>query len=271
MDEDSSGFITAGEFGHFMRKGEAEPGMTWKERRTARNLRKAKATKQELDELVGRDVTKALALEPPASAEVVQQLSEQLNAKMAMFPDPQTRSWFKLFKHMDDDGSGRISYAELEDMVRNELLIRPKELPDQQLKRLWRALDEDGSGFIAAGEFGAFMRKGEAMNSRTDLGGASLPQVYEARVAAKRSQLQAQEDMASLQAARRAADAVKRIEAEARRLEKALQKQRKLGAPPEPVRGTTRSSWDGEGFKAFSAVPAGVTRRAVEAQKRGIR
>jgi len=115
------------------------------------------------------------------------------------------------------------------------------------------------------------MRKGEAMNSRTDLGGASLPQVYEARVAAKRSQLQAQEDMASLQAARRAADAVKRIEAEARRLEKALQKQRKLGAPPEPVRGTTRSSWDGEGFKAFSAVPAGVTRRAVEAQKRGIR
>ena len=114
------------------------------------------------------------------------------------------------------------------------------------------------------------MRKGEAMNSRTDLGGASLPQVYEARVAAKRSQLQAQEDMASLQAARRAADAVKRIEAEARRLEKALMKQRKLGAP-EPVRGTTRSSWDGEGFKAFSAVPAGVTRRAVEAQKRGIR
>ena len=36
-------------------------------------------------------------------------------------------------------GSGRISFAELEDMVRNELLIRPKELPDQQLKRLWRA------------------------------------------------------------------------------------------------------------------------------------
>ena len=308
MDEDASGFITAGEFGHFMRKGEAEPGLTWKERRTARNLRKAASVKRELDGLVGRDVTKALALEPPASADVVQQLSEQLNAKMAIFPDPQTRSWFKLFKHMDDDGtraarairpgaarcgarassdalpptplpspplpspgSGRISFAELEDMVRNELLIRPKELPDQQLKRLWRALDEDGSGFIAAGEFGAFMRKGEAMNSRTDLGGASLPQVYEARVAAKRSQLQAQEDMASLQAARRAADAVKRIEAEARRLEKALQKQRKLGAPPEPVRGTTRSSWDGEGFKAFSAVPAGVTRRAVEAQKRGIR
>ena len=180
MDEDASGFITAGEFGHFMRKGEAEPGLTWKERRTARNLRKAASVKRvQLDGLVGRDVTKALALEPPASADVVQQLSEQLNAKMAIFPDPQTRSWFKLFKHMDDDGghpprprfgparrdaarappptpslrrpalpppspgSGRISFAELEDMVRNELLIRPKELPDQQLKRLWRALDED--------------------------------------------------------------------------------------------------------------------------------
>lgn len=105
MDEDASGFITAGEFGHFMRKGEAEPGLTWKERRTARNLRKAASVKRELDGLVGRDVTKALALEPPASADVVQQLSEQLNAKMAIFPDPQTRSWFKLFKHMDDDGT----------------------------------------------------------------------------------------------------------------------------------------------------------------------
>ena len=105
MDEDASGFITAGEFGHFMRKGEPEPGLTWKERRTARNLRKAASVKRELDGLVGRDVTKALALEPPASADVVQQLSEQLNAKMAIFPDPQTRSWFKLFKHMDDDGT----------------------------------------------------------------------------------------------------------------------------------------------------------------------
>ena len=70
--------------------------------------------------------------------------------------DPAARGWYKLFKHMDDDGSGRISYAELEDMVRNELLIRPKELPDQQLKRLWRALDEDGlRARVVAGFMGA--------------------------------------------------------------------------------------------------------------------
>eukprot|EP00964_Phaeocystis_antarctica_P091859 scaffold58971_cov45-Phaeocystis_antarctica.AAC.2 len=62
---------------------------------------------------------------------------------------------------MDDDGSGRITYYELVDMVRNELRIHSDELQDSSLKSVWAALDDDGSGFITAGEFGSFMRKGE--------------------------------------------------------------------------------------------------------------
>merc|ERR1712039_1142877 len=62
---------------------------------------------------------------------------------------------------MDDDCSGKISYAELEDMIRNELRLSPSTLSEQQLQATWHALDEDQSGLITAGEFGHFMRKGD--------------------------------------------------------------------------------------------------------------
>ena len=48
---------------------------------------------------------------------------------------PSKVSWFRLFKHMDDDGSGLISFKEFEGMVREELLLGEKELPVKQLVR----------------------------------------------------------------------------------------------------------------------------------------
>ena len=78
-----------------------------------------------------------------------------------LYEDPSKRSWFKLFRHMDDDDSGRITYAELAGLVREELKLSPRELPEVSLKAVWAALDRDGSGFLNAGEFGAFMRRGE--------------------------------------------------------------------------------------------------------------
>lgn len=63
-------------------------------------------------------------------------------------------SWFLLFREMDEDGSGRISYAELKSMVRKSLRLSTRELPDLKLQSVWRALDEDASGFISTGEFG---------------------------------------------------------------------------------------------------------------------
>ena len=36
-------------------------------------------------------------------------------------PDANKRGWYNLFKHMDDDGSGKISFPELVDLVRAEL------------------------------------------------------------------------------------------------------------------------------------------------------
>ena len=55
-------------------------------------------------------------------------------------------SWFKLFKRLDGDGSGQISYGEFAAMVRDELLVPPAELPERALKAAWLALDADASG-----------------------------------------------------------------------------------------------------------------------------
>ena len=73
---------------------------------------------------------------------------------------PSKVSWFRLFKHMDDDASGLISFIEFAGMVREELLLTPKELPEKVLKKVWLALDDDGSGQLKVGEFGQFMQLG---------------------------------------------------------------------------------------------------------------
>ena len=96
----------------------------------------------------------------------VRALAAQLHDKMHQLFSvvnngvPTKVSWFRLFKHMDDDESGLISYSELAGRVREEWLFGHKELPEKTLKAVWLALDNDGSGRLTAGEFGAFMRLG---------------------------------------------------------------------------------------------------------------
>ena len=116
---------------------------------------------------VGLELNKKIQHVAAATAEEVQGLSEQLNRFLGLSIQSgllvcnSGTAWFALFKHMDDDGSGRISYAELRATVRDTLRCDKKELPELKLLGLWKALDDDGSGFISAGEFGRFMRAGE--------------------------------------------------------------------------------------------------------------
>ena len=86
-----------------------------------RNLEKAREGKRAMDRLVGRDLSSMLQAVEPADEDEELSLSRLLNEKLSIFPDPNARSWYKLFRHIDDDGSGRVSYAELVDLLRNEL------------------------------------------------------------------------------------------------------------------------------------------------------
>ena len=167
-----------------IREGEVHTATTWRER-----LEKSKrAAAVWVREATQRELPQGMAGVEPASAAQVQQLSAAMHRRMrelqgevrsprgemqgktqsaetervatARDHPGNHRSWFKLFKHMDDDGSGKVAYVEFEGLVRHELQLTPKELPEAALKAVWVALDSDGSGHISVGEFGAFMRKG---------------------------------------------------------------------------------------------------------------
>ena len=57
-----------------------------------------------------------------------------------------------MFKHMDDDESGRISYTELVGGLRSVLRLSKAEMPEARLRSLWVHLDFDASGFLTAGD-----------------------------------------------------------------------------------------------------------------------
>jgi Ca2+-binding EF-hand superfamily protein len=137
-----------------------------------RNAMSARTIRQERDERLSRHLMKGNGGAPKvASEQECEQVATILNQRMAeIILDPQARSWYKLFVHMDDDCSGKINYHELEDMIRNELKVGRDRLSEEQLKAIWHALDEDKSGLITAGEFGKFMRKGAHVHEVSEPG-----------------------------------------------------------------------------------------------------
>jgi len=96
-----------------------------------------------------------------ASEDEMASLSVTFNIRMRqLYEEP---SWIKLFRSINTDNSGQISFAELLALTRDEqfLHLMPAEVSDEQIKAFWVALDTDKSGCLTCGEFGAFMRKGE--------------------------------------------------------------------------------------------------------------
>jgi len=229
LDEDRSGLITAGEFGHFMRQGTqvhevVEHGTArlqrmrkatgdlvrqerrellkeWREESDASraikfekasqlrgtwnslpanalakvrqsNSARAQLVKQERAERLHRHLMKKGAASPRVATEdEILNVATMLNTRMKeIFLDPQARSWYKLFNHMDDDCSGKIDYHELTDMIRNELRVPTSRLSEDVLQAIWRALDEDDSGLITHGEFGHFMMRGKHIHDVAEAG-----------------------------------------------------------------------------------------------------
>ena len=118
-----------------------------------RNRAAGDLLRAEKDKLFHRDLARAMANEPRASAEEIAAVSALLNvAQRIVVPAWETASWFKLFRHVDADGSGLISYAEFVDMVRDDLQLAEAQLPELRLKALWLALDADCSGYLTSGE-----------------------------------------------------------------------------------------------------------------------
>ena len=115
------------------------------------NRETALAIKIESRRLIGLDVTDRMKDTPDPTEDDIKELSVLFNEQLAKHYAPDDRSFFKLFKEADLDGSHRISYVEVEKLARHALHISVKQLPPARLDMLWKAMDKDGSGFIDAG------------------------------------------------------------------------------------------------------------------------
>ena len=93
LDDDDSGFITAGEFGPFMKRGAPPKGPGWKEKRQKEKDKQREALKAEKEGYDGREV---YADVEPASDEALLELSKKFNARLQdpkLFPNENTRDW----------------------------------------------------------------------------------------------------------------------------------------------------------------------------------
>ncbi len=127
---------------------------------------RARAVRDDLEQKLRRPTELLELLEPAYEHEVIE-LAQLFNRQMKFFETEP--SWFKLFVWMDCDRSGSITYDELSRMVREQLKLSKRRLPEESLGRLWKALDTDDSGLVDAGEFGRFMRKGKEYDPATQI------------------------------------------------------------------------------------------------------
>ena len=69
-----------------------------------------------------------------------------------------THSWHALFKEIDRDGSGDVTFDELRDVVRNMLHKGPSVVSEDALKAMWCVLDVDSSNELEGAEMARFFK-----------------------------------------------------------------------------------------------------------------
>jgi len=145
LDDNGNGRIDAGEFGRFMKRGQqAPPSTTPRQRAIAKRVATVAAAKageqrQALEEKSRFEGVRRATSEEAATISTL--LNERI---MMLFPHQEpTDVWYRLFKLADTSDKGRISYAELEVLVRSDtrgLNMSPSTLSTPLLKSLWLAL-----------------------------------------------------------------------------------------------------------------------------------
>ena len=113
LDEDSSGYIDAGEFGRFMKKGIEFDAKAPNARQKLVSQRAAETTalRAARDLFVGRETTARLTSVVAASEEEVDAIAQLLAVKTVdLFPFSE-RAWFKLFRIVDDEYGSSHSHT----------------------------------------------------------------------------------------------------------------------------------------------------------------
>jgi len=178
--------LLKGGFFCFMRRGELPPNpdaRSPRERVKSQKSKGAKELRAFKDKLWEHP---KLGPAHAASAEEVRLLSRALNRQLSqLYPPPATPSWYKLYKLSDEDGNGQISYSKFTALVRTpgQGLGMPEEhISSLMLSRVWAAINTDASGLVSAGEFGAFMRRGEDALLSREVGRLEEQKELQARI-----------------------------------------------------------------------------------------
>ena len=257
IDQDSSGYISCGEFAQFMRRGRhvLTTGRPTRDELLEKRARAARAARVADKEQLfhGRSLGELEDVRPASDAQM-RELSELCNGRIQalreMLPPSPTSGeapspegapahtafahkptaggrWYSLYKLADTNSNGFISLSELRITLARDLSLQ---VPEARLRAVWKALDRDGDGLVTCGEFLQFMKLGaprqrsqSVLDARRQLGQQQRALVEAERVALKRAKLEALEDDA------------RAMQQRARQLELELAQRRKAGkggAPP---------------------------------------
>jgi len=95
---------------------------------------------------------------PLPNEDEVKEIAANFNLKLdKIIPKGSAQSWWALYKDIDEDQSGLITFEEFASATRERLGIKPTQLSDNKLMALWCVLDADNSGYLESGEFHTFM------------------------------------------------------------------------------------------------------------------
>ena len=97
------------------------------------------AVRAEKDESIGRDLSAQIAATEAAAPAEVKEIAAQLY-KLLPIIFFEGADWIHLYKAIDEDDSGRISFRELQQAVRRLLQLDTAALPDAKLKSLWKVM-----------------------------------------------------------------------------------------------------------------------------------
>ena len=180
MDSDDNGYIESSEFHAFMGKPEITKIETRQELLKQKSMKKreqleahnkaeiaAEGFVSTVDTAAMREELAAQGIPPVDDAEKLEMAMLFSGWVQEYMPDRHVGiAWLLVFKEMDDDASGLLTFDELRHVIRRKFKISSKVFSEERIKSLWCAVDDDNSNSIALVEFGRFIKLATAPAKR---------------------------------------------------------------------------------------------------------
>ena len=165
LDADNSNQVVPEEFGKFLRRSGGFIKSKGPDNLNKRNIELGGAQTAGLGRALESTPTAEMraSLQAPLTEDQMLELSKHFNEWLEASiyaSNRSTHSWFNLFKEIDEDGSGYITFDEFEDVIRHKLKQPKKVISDERVKAIWCALDADDSNQIMPQEMGKWLKQG---------------------------------------------------------------------------------------------------------------